>query len=135
MSWKVETLLTNRLKIRADCNLESDDYNDLILVEDKAQELYELGVLSKIESRILNMYADGDSLSEICKDVSIGKRTIILIFRRACEKIAFSLGGDFTDFGTVSEMAEKYKLDQEHLDNLVNYINSEYKHKLSRAKK
>lgn len=135
MSWKLETIIANRLQLKEEHDFESDDYNNLLVIEKKAQELYNLGILSPIEGKILNAFSNMSSLSEISKDISLTNETIILIFRRACEKISFCLGGEFTDFGTVDELAEKHDLTEEQIENLVTYMKSEYKHKISRNRK
>jgi len=135
MSWRIETLIINRLSLKEEHDLESDDYNNLLIIEKKAKELYELNILSTLEAKILNSFSNGSTLIDISKEIPLSKETIILFFRRACEKIAFCLGGEFTDFGTVDDLVDKYSLTEEQTNNLVAYMNSEYKHKLSRIKK
>jgi hypothetical protein len=135
MGWKIETLVLNRLTLKEEHDLESDDYNNLLIIEKKAKELYELKILSTIEVKILNCFSNGLTLTDISKEVPLSKETIILIFRKACEKLSFCLGGEFTDFGTIDELIDKYDLSEEQIDNLITYMNSEYKHKLSRIKK
>ena len=135
MSWKTETLIINRLRLKEEHNLESDDYNNLLIIEKKAKELYELNILSTTEARILNYFSNGASLTDISKEMPQVKKTIVLLFRKACEKISFCLGGEFTDFGTVDELVDKYDLTEDQIENLVTYMNSEHKHRLSRIKK
>jgi hypothetical protein len=135
MSWKIESLILNRLYLKENPDLESEDYNNLLIIEKKAKELYELKILSLLEAQILNYFSNGSTLTDISKEIDLSKDTVILVFRRACEKISFCLGGEFTDFGTIDELIDKYDLSSEQIENLITYMNSEYKHKLSRIKK
>ena len=135
MSWKIETLIINRLKLKEEHDLESDDYNNLLIIEKKAKELFELGIITELEAKFLNFFANGATLTDVNEETTLSKETILLVFRRACEKISFCLGGEFTDFGTVDELIEKHDLTEEQVDALVKYMHSEYKHKLSRIKK
>jgi len=135
MSWKTETLIINWLRLKEEHDLESDDYNNLLILEKKAKELYQLGILTPIEVQILNLVSNGSMLSDINKEIPLAKKTISLIFKSACEKISFCLGGEFTDFGTIDELSDKYELTNEQIENLITYMKSEHKHKLSRIKK
>jgi hypothetical protein len=135
MSWKIETIILNRLRLKEEHNLESDDYNNLLIVEKKAKELFELGIITELEAKFLNFFSNGATLIDVHNETTLSKETILLVFRRACEKISFCLGGEFTDFGTVDELVEKHGLTEEQVDALIKYMHSEYKHKLSRIKK
>jgi hypothetical protein len=135
MSWKIETLIINRLRLKEEHDLESEDYNNLLIIEKKAKELYELKILSTLEVQVVNLFSNGATLTDVSKEVELSKETILLVFRRACEKISFCLGGEFTDFGTVDELIEKHDLTEEQINELIKYMHSEYKHKLSRIKK
>jgi len=135
MSWKIETLIINRLQLKEEHDLASDDYNNLLILEKKAKELYMLGILTIMEVKILNLVSNGSMLSDVNKEIPLAQKTISLIFKSACEKISFCLGGEFTDFGTVDELRNKYELTNEQVENLIHYMSSEHKHKLSRIKK
>ena len=134
MSWRVESLILDRHKIKSrlyrmnefndyyEMDLEFDDYIDLLSVEEKVKELYANGILSKAEITILDELSNGLSYREIKEKhnlpISIIKSTFIL----ACNKIAFYLGGSFTDEGYLEEFTSKYNLTSEQAEKAMEYM-------------
>ena len=119
MSWKIESIILNRLYLKEQHDLESEDYNNLLIIEKKAKELYDLKIITLLEAQMLNYFSNGLTPSDISKEISMYSDTVLMIFRRACEKISFCLGGEFTDFGTVDELIDKYNLSSEQIENLI----------------
>lgn len=108
--------------LRMDINFEDDQYSDLLIVEKKIKELYESQVLAKKELDILIGVSDGKSLIDLEGIVGMNRNTIAKILNSTCEKIAFILGGDFTDYGYLERMTQKYNLNEEQVKNLKEYM-------------
>ena len=129
MSWIVETLLLDREKIRLIGNLNDDDYNNLLLLEKKIKELINKNIFSPLELDILGELYKNRSTKVIYGKLGIADKTFYIYFKALCEKIAFSLGGYFTDEGYIRYMVSKYNLTEEQEDILRAFIKSKFRHK------
>jgi len=133
MSWIVQHLLINSEVLHAQSDFESDEYNNLLVVEKKIEELLDKGLLSERELNILNVVASGDLYGDLDESLGLNRRTVYKIFNDICEKISFSIGDVFTDAGYISYMAEKYNLTARQIEKLENFITSNLKHKIMRS--
>lgn len=124
MSWIIQSLLNNREHIKIEADLESDQFNDLIILEKAIEILQEKGLLSEEDIDILLGYGTEDTKQ---KKAERAKKRVAL-----CERVAYHMGGYFTDEGYLSYMQEKYALPDEQVEILRKYINSEYKHRIMR---
>lgn len=129
MSWYVQDLLRNRLAIKAKADLESDQYNDLLIVEKKIDELSKSGIISNKELALIDFISDGRPMRGFSKD----KLTTIISILRLCNKIAFFTGGYFTDEGYLHELKRKYNLTDEQVEKANQYMKSKFKNKLRRT--
>lgn len=134
MSWLVQNLLRDRTKIHTSPDLESDDYNDLIVVEKRIQQLFESGILSEKEMELIEYVSDGKSLSNSKEHFGKHRISTFKQFRNLCNKIAFYLGGYFTDDGYIAYMKEKYDLSDEQVRKMIKYMTNKFKYKLMRKK-
>lgn len=135
MSWIVEHLVRNRDTIRSvygnEGGLDSDVYNNLLILESKIDELHNSGVLSDLDIIILESVNDiylRDKLSTIIKD----RHTYSRVFSQICERISYFLGGYFTDDGFLESMAIGYGLTEEQVDIIRKYMSSRFRHKMIR---
>ena len=135
MSWYLNHLLKNKIQIRSNIDLESEEYNDLLFIEKKIKELYEDDIISDDEVELLRYVEDGKPL--VNSKEAFGKNRISLgrDFTSLCNKIAFYVGGYFTDEGYVHEMRVKYNLTDEQVEKMIDYMKSKYKNKLMRKSK
>jgi hypothetical protein len=153
MSWYVRELLLSGEKIRENLFLYASDYYnessdedlfyedglsmfreyhfdeetylDLLTVEQKLQELIDSGFITLDENRILNLILTNKTISQIEREESISRPTLIRKFYEICDRIAYHLGGYFTDEGYVVHIGKKYKLNPEEYAKLRKYINEE----------
>ncbi len=128
MSWIVETLLNNRENIRAESNIDSDEFNDILIIEKAIKELREGGVLSDEDLSILNIKSDSSFTSKSRSE----KQTLSKKYVQLCERIAYYIGDYFTEEGYLNYIQKKYGLSSEQVNVLLKYIKSEYKHKIIR---
>lgn len=130
MSWIVESLLLNRHNIREEFNPFDETYSDLLVVETKAEDLINKGIIDEFETLILNSVIEAKSFNEVAKDLNLSKWTISKYFHQACNKISYYLGGAYTNIGYSEYIRNKYKLNEEQEHKMVEYMKSKYKHKL-----
>lgn len=132
MSWIVQHLIRNREIIHSEPNLESDDYNNLLVIERKVKELHEEGFLSDIDIYILDLVGDGRPIRNLESVLDKNRITISKSFVQICDRIAYFLGGYFTDDGFLENLKYSYKLDDEKIDKLKLHMTGKFKHKLMR---
>lgn len=155
MSWIVQNLLSNRTRIRAksfnhvldstftpdleladystfedtlgysDPLIESDEFNDLIVVEKAIEELIEMNLLSQQDIEVLEREVGGYYNRKNGQRKAQSKE-----FSKLCERVAYFLGGYFTDEGYIDYMARKYNLCSDDMLLLRVYIKSRYKNKI-----
>jgi AraC-like DNA-binding protein len=133
MSYRVENLLLNREMIRAQENIDSDDFNDLILVEKKLNELIANKSITQKEIKIVNIYLNCLNLEKAQKELGMSRLTISKIFTRVCERVSTYLGYSFTDEGFIEYMTDKYRLNKDEISRLKGFISSKYRHKTAQT--
>jgi hypothetical protein len=143
MSWIVERLLIDRSSIRSgvsgssylkhivDDSMESDTFNRLLFLEKKVDELYKDKYITDQEMLVIRYISNGYSITEISNILNLARITISNIFRNACNRISFHLGGNYTDNGFLEELKEDYRLTDTEIEKVKNRINSNYRHILS----
>jgi hypothetical protein len=129
MSWIVESLLNEKDLIKERSDISSDEFNDLIIIEKAIKTLRKENILTEEDVVMLGVRTSNDILSNTSKDV---KKTLYRKYAQLCERIAYYLGGYFTDEGYLNYIEKKYKLSEQTMNTLRMYIKSEYKHKLMR---
>ena len=146
MSRYVETLLifsdsirsnicnsyTNYGELVVELDLDDNDYNNLLIMEKKIKELHGKGLLADKEIDILNAVSTGQSLHKLEKELELNRITISKIFRAVCNKIAYTLGGEFTNDGYIAYMKKKHNLSGKQIDKLKHIIEGEYRHRTRR---
>jgi hypothetical protein len=119
-------------QIKSVHDFESDDYNNLLVIEKKIQDMCANNLLTPHEVEIINLIRDGYLFSDIEPILKIGRETISKIYKNVCDRIAFSLGGEFTDDGFIQEVSERNNLSPREQQKLVQFMNSNLKHKILR---
>lgn len=127
--------MRNSLEIKSKSDIESDDYNDLIVVEKNIKELSEQGIITSDELSLIKYMEDGKPLVNSKNDLGKNRISISKDFSNLCNKIAFYIGGYFTDDGYVEYMKTKYHLTDEQVGQMLEYMKSKYKNKLIRKQK
>lgn len=133
MSWLVENLLFQREEIRVKPDFNSDEYNNLLIVESKIKELTNLGVIDSFELAILHFVTSKGSYTQLEELLKINRNTLANHFKRICNRISYSLGYEFTDEGYLQYMQEKYNLLDSQIDILREHINGIYRHRIRRT--
>jgi len=122
MSWIIQSLLLDKYTIKArvykrddfsdsfSLDFDSSEYNSLLLIEKKIEDLLNSGAISEKEIEITELLSLGKTYADITNELKISKSSIKKKFRGVCDKIAFSLGGEFTDYGYIDYIIRKYNL-------------------------
>lgn len=120
----------DRETIRLTSDLDDDDYNNILILEKEIEKLICKGIFSPIELDIINGIMSGKHPPQLYYRMGISKATFYKYFKNLCGKIAFSLGGYFTDDGYIKYFVSKYNLDENQENLLKGYIKSEFRHKI-----
>lgn len=134
MSYMVEDLILRSMEIRESKDIESDDYSNLLTVENCIKTLAKENRLSKQELKILNMFAYYRSNKIVSRLLNGYRRSVFKKFKLACDKIAFELGEHFTDEGLINALSIKYNLTEEEIQRLRAFIKSELRHLILRSR-
>ena len=134
MSFLIEHLLIESLILKEEHDLESDSYNDLLIIEKKIKELKEKGLFTENEYKILTLISEGYFYEDVEKILGIGRATVSKIFTETCNRLSYYLGGNFTDEGTIDDLKERYRLTEKQIKILEDYIKSRYRHKIRHSK-
>jgi hypothetical protein len=105
-------------------NLENDEFTFLRQVEEKIKELHGTEQISDLELEILRMLSAGNSYKEVSEELQISRTSVRKNFDSSCNKIAFSLGGVFTNEGYKEYIAEKYSLTNEQAEKTMELLES-----------
>lgn len=133
MSWRVRNLILNRHAIRESIvennsdesyciNFESDEYNDVLILEDKIDEMFKCGTLSEQEIFILNELSLGKSYLQVSRELNFSRSVVKKIFDSICKKVEFSLGGVYTDEGYLEDLQERYNLTPQQVEKARQYM-------------
>lgn len=114
----------NENMICTSMNVENDEFIFLREMEEKIKELVDSGQISELEYKVIVMLSEGNSYKEVSEKLKISRKTARNIFNSSCDKIAFSLGGFFTDEGYIEYMSEKYSLSDQQVEEIMRIFES-----------
>ncbi len=118
----VEHLILNWRNIKTTGDIESDEFNDLLILERKIQIMYYSKRISDEEISTINLYRSGQEIKNRAK----ARKT----FRDVSTRLGLSLGGKFTDDGYLDYMQNKYKLSPDAAETLRKFITSNWGHRI-----
>jgi hypothetical protein len=132
MSWRIKILLFNYIKIKTEQDIESDDFNDLLLLEKEIEKLYDAKVISSTELSILKEVARLGGTSPAAEKLGRSITYITEMLNRTCAKIESTVGSAFLDSEYLAGVKEKYSLSDSDIIKLQEYMNSRYRFKTKR---
>lgn len=130
MSWIIQSLLNDKNYIKERNDIDSDEFNDLLIVERAVKTLVSKGLINEEEQDIIALVS-GDKVGFMEKQKS-QRETIMKKYVAVCERVAFFMGGYFTDDGYITYIAKKHNLTLEQEVLLHRYINSPFRHKIAK---
>ena len=105
-------------------DFENDEYNFLLQVDTKIRDLHVSGQLTPTEWCIIEKLSEGNSYKEVGKYLNIGKASVRKIFNSTCSKLAFALGGVFTNEGYAEYMKDKHNLSDIEISKMITLMES-----------
>ena len=132
MSWIIESLLRSSVELKSKSDIDSDEFNDLMIIEKKIDNLHKDGIISDEEMSLISYIEDGKPMVNSKEGFGKNRISVSKDIVNLCNKIAFYVGGQFTDDGYVDYMKIKYNLTDDQVDKMMNYMRSKYKNKLIR---
>ena len=130
MSWIVQSYLNSRDTIRSNADINSDSFNDLIIIEKAIETLQKMGALTEDDLYVIGITVDG--YNKIDKPTRVERHTLAKRRAIVCDRIAYYLGGYFTDEGYLDYIQKKYKFDADKMTALRAFIKSRNKHRIIR---
>jgi len=146
-SWYVEFLLSNYYDIKSsviqdsytdisvgidsgfiddvlhmDVNLDSSLYDDLLSVEMEINRQRSLNCVTDKELELVEMIKENRPNFEIEEKLLVSRATVYNMFSKLCSKIAFALGEHFSNDGFVEDLALKYSLEDEEIEDIMERI-------------
>jgi hypothetical protein len=103
-------------------DLTGNDYNNLLILEKNICELYKAGNITDREIQLIDKVATGKSFRELEKQDTLARHSLAKIFHTVCEKLAFILGGEFTDEGYLEYLKTKHNLDEGQVELAREYM-------------
>lgn len=89
-------------------DIESDQFNNALSVKMTIERLYENNQISLFDAQVLNGVASGFSFSEIALMLVADRKRVSNSFKQTCNKIAYTLGDEFTDTGFMYRVAARH---------------------------
>jgi len=104
MSWIIGEYIRQLPYIKEKADINSDAYNNVIMIEKTLKEMKECGVLSEMENNVIWAVSAGYSYSEIARILGIHRLTVSEIFKKVTDRISYILGGELTDTAFISKI-------------------------------
>jgi hypothetical protein len=112
MSWYVRYLISNRDLINCKEDIEDQELNDLLVVEKKLEKLIEDKQVTDAQLESLLYFSNG--ITRIDQVQETAKKN----FRSLCDRVAYSLGGYFTDEGLIIRLTREHGLSPSQVQQL-----------------
>ncbi len=97
MSWIIEEYIRQMPFILEEGDINADDYNNCLLIQKCVDELQKRNLLSELEKDVLTAVYSGFNYAEISKILGINRQTVSMAFDKITDRIAYILGGEFSD--------------------------------------
>lgn len=128
MSWIIQSLLNNKNIIKARNDIEGEEYSDLLVVENAIKKLMSKNLITDNDIDVISiMSGDKEGFANITQNQ---KRTLYKRYASVCERIAYFLGGYFTDEGYLDYIRLKYGMSNAQVEHLRHFIKSTHKHNI-----
>ncbi len=104
MSWIIGQYLRELPYIKEKGDIESDTYNNAILIEKAINDMDEKGLLTDFEKDVIIAIVQGFNFSEISRLLSTDRQRVSNTFTAVTDRIAYILGGEFTDTAFLEQL-------------------------------
>jgi hypothetical protein len=104
MAWIVEAYIRMLPNIKEKGDIHSDEFNNAILIEKCITDLYNKNLITELEREIIDGIYLGYNYSELSLILNRDRQTISKIFGDVTDRIAFILGGEFSNSAFVERI-------------------------------
>jgi predicted metalloprotease with PDZ domain len=108
MSHLVEEYVRNLHTILEKGDIEGECYNNALSIKNLVEKEHNSGRISRFDLDVLGSISRGFSYFEVAQSLNADRKRVADSFKKTCSKVAFLLGGDFTDAGFMYNEASKY---------------------------
>lgn len=118
MSWIIGQYIRELPYIIERGDINSDDFNNCLLIQRCIGNMDSKGLLSSLEKDILIGVVEGYNYTELAKILNYDDETISRIFKNLTDRIAYILGGEFTDASFIDRIESIGQLEEADIDDL-----------------
>lgn len=104
MSWIISQYLRELPYIKEKGDIESDTYNNAILIEKAINDMDDKGLLTDFEKDVIIAVVQGFNFSEVSRLLSTDRQRVSNTFTAITDRIAYILGGEFTDTAFLEQL-------------------------------
>ena len=121
MSYVIGEYIKRFPYILEDADINSDEYNNVLLIQKCVSKLIENGSITDFEKMILQGVLDGYNYAELSRVLNADKQTVANTFERVTDRIAYILGGDFTDASFVNRISQFSNVPPDRVRSLIQH--------------
>lgn len=119
MSWIIGEYIRQLSYIKEAANIDSDEYNNAIIIEKVMKDMLESGLINQMENDVIWAVSAGYSYSEISRMLGIHRLTASDIFKKVTDRISYILGGEFTDSAFIERIQTVENIKEDNLTALI----------------
>jgi len=118
MSWIVGEYIKTLPMILDRGEIESDEYTTALSIDMCISDMVKKEVLSPMEQDIIRAVEDGYNYTEVARILQSDRQTISDIFNRVTDRIAYILGGEFSNASFISRVSALRGLEEKDISAL-----------------
>lgn len=118
MSWIIGQYIRDLPYIIEKGAIDSDDFNNCLMLQRCIGNMDSHGLLSDFEKDILIGMVEGYNYTELAKILNYDRETISRTFKNLTDRIAYLLGGEFTDASFIDRIEARGQLEEVDIDDL-----------------
>ena len=118
MSWIIGEYLRQLPYIKERADINSDTYNNAIMIEKTLDDMLEKELITQQESDVIWSVSAGYSYSEIARLLNIHRLTVSQIFKDVTDRISYILGGELTDSAFIEKIQTIEALSEKDISKL-----------------
>lgn len=118
MSWIIGQYLRELPYIKEKADINSDSYNNAIMIEKTIDDMNKDGLLTEFEKNVLISITSGYNFSEISRILNADRQRVSQTFKNVTDRIAYIMGGEFTDAAFIERIQSVEPISEQHISKL-----------------
>jgi hypothetical protein len=106
MSLIVEEYMRRLPYIMEEGDINSDAFNNAILIKKCIKDMANKNLLSDFDKSIISLVVSGYNFSEISRLLTVDRSRVSATVKSVTDRIAYILGGEFTDAGLLERLQD-----------------------------